>query len=403
LQSGVVPRGDTKTAPDQKRKILCRGGGPRRARLVSTAQALPMHNHRMNRTGRPGRPSAPIARGVGLACLAALLFGVTAPFLKLASQGVGVFASASLLYLGASLSAGLLLLSRRERPPARKILRGGALSRLTLVALFGAVCAPALLVAGLARTDGATGSLILILEAPFTVLLARLFFREHLGRRILAAVVLVTLGAVILGTGVPAGGSVAGVALVSAAALAWALDNLLSRTLADADPGLIVALKGGFGGSAAAVAALVVGEAMPSAGHVAALLGIGAVGYGVSLGFYLRAQTIVGAARTASVFATAPFIGAVVALLMGAAALTWQLPVAAILMLGGLALHALERHAHAHTHKPVAHEHLHAHDDGHHTHHHDPMPVGPHSHRHAHDLVTHQHEHSEDIHHRHSH
>ena len=358
----------------------------------------------MSREGRrPEGPPAPIARGVGLAALAALLFGVTAPFLKLASQGLGVFASASLLYLGASLSAGLLLLLRQPRPSARKLLGGGALPRLALIALCGAVGAPALLVAGLARTDGATGSLILILEAPFTVLLARLFFHEHLGRGVLPAVALVTAGAFILATGAPAGGTVVGVVLVAAAALAWALDNLLSRALADADPGLIVALKGSFGGVAAAVAALVAGEAPPSAGRVAALLAIGAVGYGVSLRFYLRAQSLLGAARTASVFATAPFIGALVALLLGAAALTWQLPVAAVLMLGGVALHALERHAHAHTHRPVEHEHLHAHDDGHHTHRHDPMPVGPHSHPHAHGPITHEHEHSEDLHHRHPH
>jgi drug/metabolite transporter (DMT)-like permease len=190
---------------------------------------------------------------------------------------------------------------------------------------------------------------------------------------------------------------------VTAAALAWALDNLLSRTLADADPGLIVALKGAFGGIAAALTAMVVHGALPGAARLAALMGIGAVGYGVSLQFYLRAQAIVGAARTASVFATAPFIGAFVALLLGAATLTWQLPVAAALMLAGVALHALERHAHAHTHQRIEHDHAHSHDDGHHTHRHDPMPLGQHSHPHRHDRLTHEHEHSEDLHHRHEH
>jgi drug/metabolite transporter (DMT)-like permease len=349
------------------------------------------------------RPSAQVARGVGLASIAALLFGVTAPFLKIASRDVPVFVTASLLYLGASLSAWLLILLRRQRPPVRKVLRRGVLARLALVALFGAVCAPALLVAGLARTDGSTAALILVLEAPFTVVLARLFFREHLGRRVFAAIVLVTIGALVLGMGAPARGSAVGVVLVAAAALAWALDNLVSRTLADADPGLIVALKGAVGGTAAALAALGIHEALPAAARVAALMGIGAVGYGVSLQFYLRAQAIVGAARTASVFAAAPFIGAFVALLLGAASPTWHLPVAAMLMLVGVALHALERHAHAHTHQPIEHEHAHRHDDGHHTHRHDPMPIGPHSHGHRHDRVTHVHEHSEDLHHRHEH
>jgi drug/metabolite transporter (DMT)-like permease len=349
------------------------------------------------------RPTLQVARGVGLASIAALLFGVTSPLLKLASQGVPVFTSASLLYLGASSSASLLFLVRRERPPIRQIVSGVSLARLTMVALFGAVCAPALLVAGLARTDGGTASLLLVLEAPLTVVLARLFLGEHLGRRVFAAVVLVTLGALVLGMGAPAGGSVFGATLVAAAALAWALDNLLSRTLADADPGSIVALKGAVGGIAAALTALIAREASPSGVRIAALMGIGAIGYGISLQFYLRAQALVGAARTASVFATAPFIGAVFALLLGAASLTWRLPVAAALMLVGVALHAFERHGHTHTHQPLEHEHAHAHDDAHHTHRHDPMPVLPHSHPHRHDRTTHDHEHSEDLHHRHAH
>jgi len=353
--------------------------------------------------GSMSQPSAQVARGVGLAALAALLFGVTAPFLKLASAGVAVFASASLLYLGASSGAWLLFLLRRERPPVPTMLRGGATVRLGLVALLGAVCAPALLVAGLARTDGATASLVLVWEAPFTVVLARLFFREHLGRRVLAAIGLVTLGALVLASGAAARGSATGVVLVAAAALSWALDNLLSRTLADADPGLVVAFKGACGGGAAAFTALVAREAWPTAGRVAALWAIGAAGYGLSLQLYLRAQALVGAARTASVFASAPFVGALAALLLGTASLTWQLPVAAALMVAGVALHALERHAHPHTHHAVEHEHLHTHDDGHHTHRHDPMPSGQHAHRHRHEGLTHAHEHSEDIHHRHPH
>jgi drug/metabolite transporter (DMT)-like permease len=351
-----------------------------------------------------GARTSDLARGLGLAALAALLFGVTAPFLKLASRGVGVLASASLLYLGAAAGAGLGLAARRSTFSMRAVSSGGGLARLSLVALFGAVVAPSLLVAGLARTDGATASLVLVLEAPFTAVLAALFFREHLGPRVVAALSFISLGAMVLAVGAPAGplGAV-GLALVAAAALAWAADNLLSRTLADADPGLVVALKGLFGGVAAAVTALLAHESLPRGDRIAALLAIGAVGYGVSLNFYLRAQARIGAARTASVFATAPFIGAVVAIVVGAASVSWQLSVASVLMVVGVALHLLETHRHRHTHEPLEHEHVHRHDDGHHTHMHVPMPVGPHSHPHRHEPVTHDHDHSEDLHHRHAH
>jgi drug/metabolite transporter (DMT)-like permease len=348
--------------------------------------------------------SGRVARGIGLAALAALLFGVTAPFLKLASQGVGVFAGASLLYLGAAAGAGLWLAASRPRPTSfRGVVAGSGLARLALVAFFGAVLAPALLIAGLARTDGATASLVLVLEAPLTAVLATLFFRERLGPRVVAALLLISVGAIVLSVGGASGRGALGLALVAAAALAWAADNLVSRTLADADPGLVVALKGLLGGAAAAGTAVLTGEPLPSGERIAALLVIGAVGYGVSLNFYLRAQARVGAARTASVFATAPFVGAVVAILVGVAAPTWQLSVASVLMVAGVALHLFETHGHRHAHEALEHEHAHRHDDGHHTHTHVPMPVGAHAHPHRHEALTHEHDHSEDLHHRHVH
>jgi drug/metabolite transporter (DMT)-like permease len=350
-----------------------------------------------------GGAATQIRRGVGLAAAAALAFGVTVPLLKRASAGVGVFACGSLLYLGAAGAAGLVVaLRRRSGARAAGVARAGVLGRLLGVAVLGAVCAPALLIAGVQRTDAVTTSLLLTLEAPFTMLLARLLFHEHLGRRAVGAAALLLAGALLVAA--PAGAAPSGrvgAAFVAAAMLAWALDNIVSRTLADHDPLSVVAWKGGLGALLSAGAALALGEARPAAGAALAIAGIGAVGYGVSLLLYLRAQALVGAARTASVFAAAPFVGSVVALALGAPWPGAALGIAALLMIGGVWLHASEHHGHRHAHAPMRHEHVHSHDDGHHTHTHDPMPVGPHSHVHEHEAVTHEHEHSEDLHHRH--
>ena len=194
-----------------------------------------------------------------------------------------------------------------------------------------------------------------------------------------------------------------GVVFVAAATLAWALDNVISRTLADHDPLAVVALKGLLGGGISAAVAAASGELFPSATLGAALFVIGAVGFGLSLQLYLRAQTLVGAARTASVFAAAPFVGSVVSLALGSPLPGWHFPIAAGLLVVGVALHVSERHRHQHTHEPLVHEHMHTHDDQHHGHTHDPMPSGPHSHPHEHTRLTHEHEHSDDIHHRHRH
>jgi drug/metabolite transporter (DMT)-like permease len=345
-----------------------------------------------------------IRRGVGLAAAAALSFGATVPLLKLASAGVGVFACGALLYLGAAAAAGTVL-AVRPRRDAGGLLRGRALVRLLGLALLGALCAPALLVVGVKRTDAVTTSLLLTLEAPFTMLLARLLFHEHLGRRALAAAALILGGALLASTPSAAAESAGmagwGPVFVAAAMLVWALDNSVSRTFADRDPLSVVAWKGLLGGLLSAGVALISGEARPPVAAMAALAAIGAVGYGVSLVCYLRAQALIGAARTASVFAAAPFVGSAVALAIGAPWPGVMLAFAAVLMLAGVWLHASERHGHRHRHEPMRHEHLHTHDDGHHTHVHDPMPTGPHSHPHDHETVTHEHEHGEDLHHRH--
>jgi len=347
--------------------------------------------------------SSPIRRGIGFAILAALLFGVTVPFLKLAGGGTGTWASASLLYLGAAVGAGLVLAIRR-RAPEMALTRGRDGLRLLAVAVLGAVCAPALLILGVKRTDAATTSLLLTLEMPFTLVLARLFFREHLGRRATVAAMFVAAGSVLL-SGMPSGSGtgLGGVAFVAAATLAWSLDNIISRTLADHDPIAVVALKGLIGGGISAAVAAATGQSFPDVSVGAAIFAIGAVGFGLSLQFYLRAQTLVGAARTASVFAAAPFVGGAISLALGSPWPGWHFLVAAALLVAGVTLHISERHRHHHTHEPLVHEHMHTHDDQHHGHTHDPLPSGPHSHRHEHPALSHEHEHSDDIHHRHRH
>jgi drug/metabolite transporter (DMT)-like permease len=239
---------------------------------------------------------------------------------------------------------------------------------------------------------------------PFTLALAWLFYREHLGRRALMASLIVLLGSLLLAGGLPGSGTqLRGVLFVAAATLGWALDNVISRGLADHDPLAVVTLKGLLGGGVSALIALASAEAWPAMAPAAVIFAVGLVGFGLSLQLYLRAQTLVGAARTASVFAAAPFAGTIVSLLLGSPWPGWHFPLAAGLLLAGVGLHISERHAHRHTHEPLIHEHMHTHDDNHHTHRHDPAVRGAHSHPHEHGAFVHEHDHGDDIHHRHRH
>jgi hypothetical protein len=133
------------------------------------------------------------------------------------------------------------------------------------------------------------------------------------------------------------------------------------------------------------------------------LLIVGATGYGLSLRLYLLAQRAFGAARTGSVFAFAPFIGAALAVALGDKQAGWPLVLGAVLMFCGVILHLAESHEHEHVHEPLEHEHAHRHGDGHHEHVHDRLPFGEHSHSHRHGVRAHSHAHVPDPHHLHSH
>jgi len=347
----------------------------------------------------------PALRGGLLALAAALLFGVSTPLVQHFGVGVGPFTTAALLY------AGAVVVGVWTRQPAVReaALRRADLPRLLGVAAFGAVLGPVALAWGLQRTSATGASLMLTLEAVFTAALAWAVYREALGARSGLALALLLAGGVALVLDQGAGGALQawGMLAVALATLAWAVDNTLSRALAERDPGQVVMAKGALGASAAGALALALGEPLPSALAAAGLLAVGATGYGLSLRLYLLAQRAFGAARTGSVYAFAPFIGALTAIAMGDRAGGWLMALGAALMLAGIALHLVESHAHEHAHEADEHEHAHRHDDGHHDHDHGlgegEGAAGTHSHRHRHAPLHHAHPHVPDWHHRHRH
>ncbi len=346
----------------------------------------------------------PALRGGLIALTAALLFGMSTPLVQRFGVGIGSFTTAALLYAGATL-IGMLIRQPIEREA--RVQRSDA-SRLALMALFGAVIGPVALAWGLQRTSGASASLMLTLEAVFTAVLARLWYHETLDRRVVLAMILLTLGGMVLvvdranvGPGGPS--QMFGLLAVMVATAAWGVDNTLSRTVADRDPGQVVMFKGALGAVATSLMAVVFGEPAPALLPGLALLAVGATGYGLSLRFYLLAQRAFGAARTGSVFAFAPFVGALFAFTLGERSGSAWMLAGALLMALGIVLHLAESHEHEHEHDETDHEHAHGHDDGHHTHTHDSLPVGQHSHLHRHEPTRHVHAHVPDEHHAHRH
>jgi drug/metabolite transporter (DMT)-like permease len=344
---------------------------------------------------------------VSYALIAAVLFGLSTPVAKVLVGSIHPVVLAGLLYCGAGVGVALL----RKLP--RSIFGSApeaALNRADLPWLAGAIVAggvvgPILLLVGLTRTDASTASLLLTLEGVATALMAWFIFHESFDRRIATGMLCLALGAMVLSwSGTPTLENIVGPLAVIGACAAWGLDNNLTRKISLADPLQIVTLKGIIAGPINLLLAVAAGGALPDLPTILVATIVGFLCYGVSLALFVLALRHLGSARTAAYFSTAPFFGAVAAIITLHEGVTYQLAVAGALMAVGVWLHVTEQHEHEHTHEQQEHAHAHIHDEAH-QHSHTPSdPAGePHTHRHSHEPLKHSHPHVPDMHHQHRH
>jgi drug/metabolite transporter (DMT)-like permease len=344
------------------------------------------------------------AAALGLA--SAALFGASTPLAKLLLGNIDPWLLAGLLYLGSGVGLAALHFSRRVLgiEPPEAPLRRADLPWLAAVILAGGVVGPLLLMIGLSVTPASSAALLLNVEGLATMAIAWVVFREHTDRRIVFGALLILAGAVLLSWRGAAEGLGWGAFAIVGACLAWGTDNNLTRKLSAADPVQIAMLKGLGAGTVNFGLALWHGAALPSPAPLFGGALVGFFGYGVSLVLFVLALRHLGSARTGAYFSTAPFIGAVLAVLLFNETVTVRLVAAAVLMGIGLYLHLVEHHEHEHEHEALVHEHAHVHDEHHqHAHRPDDPPGEPHVHVHTHARMVHRHAHYPDLHHRHTH
>jgi drug/metabolite transporter (DMT)-like permease len=328
--------------------------------------------------------------------LAAVLFGATVPLASRIADDVNAPTLAGLLYVGAAVA--VLPLARRRGSGGGIVRRGGR--PLVVAVAAGGFLGPLLLAAGLSRTPAATASLLLNLELVATIVLAVLFFGEHIGRRIALGSALVAVAGVALSWS-SAPELRIGAGLVVAACICWGLDNCVTADLDTIAPHEITLAKGAVAGSTNLLLGIAVADALPPVGVALGAMALGAVGYGASITLWVRGAQRLGAARGQLVFSAAPFVGALVAWSMFGDTVEGRQVVALTLALGGVALVLRSGHEHEHRHAAIEHEHEHEHD-AHHQHHDLPQSVR-HTHRHRHEPMVHAHPHVPDLHHRHAH
>ena len=339
--------------------------------------------------------------GVTAALAAAMLFGAGTPLAKLLLASVSPWLLAGFLYLGSGL--GLTLYRKVVGAPAVTLPRH-EVAWFAGAVVSGGVVAPVLLMLGLTGMPASGASLLLNAEGVFTTVLAWFAFKENVDRRIALGMLAIIAGAIVLSWP----GEVQFIALwpslaVLGACFAWAVDNNLTRKVSLADAAWIASIKGLVAGVVNLALAFSLGAALPALLNVAIAMLVGFFAYGVSLALFVVGLRHLGTARTGAYFSAAPFVGTILALIMGEP-LTPNLLIAGALMGLGLWLHLTEHHEHAHRHETLEHDHEHVHDE-HHLHRHaaSDAPGATHKHPHRHETLQHAHPHFPDTHHRHAH
>lgn len=274
-----------------------------------------------------------------LAVLAAALYAISTPVSKMLLQTVAPTMVAAFLYLGAGIGMGMMMLIRsgRHRTSEERLHKSDIPYASAMVILD--IAAPILLMYGLKTCTASNTSLLNNFEIVATALIALLFFGEKVRRKLWMAISLVTIASILLsledGSMTEALTFSRGSLLVLGATICWGLENNCTRQIADRDPMEIVTVKGFGSGLGALLIAIFVGDEFPSFQHTVIILLLGYVAYGLSIYFYTYAQRIIGAAKTSTYYALAPFIGALLSILILGEPVTLTFIMASVIMAVG--------------------------------------------------------------------
>ena len=326
------------------------------------------------------------AKAVIYAFLAAVLYAVNIPFSRILLNETGPAMMAALLYLGAGTGIAVLsFFSRNDRKQAEPLSRKDLPYVIGMIVLD--IAAPLCLMLGIRYGTSANASLLGNFEIVSTAVIALFAFKEAISERLWTAIGLITLSSLLLSfEGTDSFRISYGSLFVLLACVCWGLENNCTRNISSKSTYEIVILKGIFSGLGSLLIAMISRESLPSLRIVASALVLGFASYGLSIFLYVRAQNILGAARTSAYYAVNPFIGALLSFLFFHEPLSKLYLPALAVMAAGSALAAadtlIRHHSHVHTHTFT-----HTHDGFTHTH------TVTHSHDHNHYVTDKNHGH----------
>ncbi|WP_138268489.1 DMT family transporter [Anaerofustis stercorihominis] len=259
-----------------------------------------------------------IKRGIAFAIFAASLYAINAPFSKILLDYIPSTLMAGFLYLGAGIGMFFIFIIRKIKNTQIKELK---LTKdelpYTIAMIVLDIAAPICLLFGLRLTTAANTSLLNNFEIVATAIIAFMVFKEKISIRLWFGIFFVSLSCGILSfEDVSSIKFSYGSLFVLLAAICWGFENNCTRKISLKDPLQIVLLKGIFSGLGSVIIGLCIGEKVEVGINIIAVLFLGFVAYGLSIYFYVFAQRLLGAARTSAYYAVAPFISAIISLII---------------------------------------------------------------------------------------
>lgn len=259
-----------------------------------------------------------VKTGILLAIVAATLYAVNAPFSKLLLNYMSPTLMAGFLYLGAGLGMAIIALIRKGKKveKAENTLTKKELP-YTIAMILLDIIAPICLLFGLNSTTASSASLLNNFEIVATAIIALMVFKERISARLWSGILFVTLSCAVLSVSDFSSLQFSfGSLFILLACVCWGFENNCTRKISSKDPLQIVFLKGIFSGLGSVIIGLCIGERIEVVWSVFAVLAVGFVAYGLSIFFYVHAQRLLGATRTSSYYAVAPFIGTFLSLII---------------------------------------------------------------------------------------
>ena len=321
------------------------------------------------------------------ALLAAIFYAINVPVSKLLLVHVEPTMMASLLYLGAGIGMSIVSLVDKSD-------KGEKLNKNDLPYTIGIIvldiAAPIFLMLGITYGSSANASLLGNFEIVATTLIALLIFKEKVSIRLWIAIVFITISSILLSfEGDGSYNFSYGSLLVLAATICWGLENNCTRIISSKDTYEIVILKGIFSGLGALAIAFIKHESMPSLIYILFALLLGFVAYGLSIFMYVKAQNIIGAAKTSAYYAVAPFVGSFLSFVFLHEKLTGTYVISLLIMIIGAVIVVADTLIRSHSH-----EHQHTYTHFHNGHMHTHTITHCHVHNHYVSDANHEHHHS---------